>query len=168
MHLEVTPDSRLIWPGGGCRCALGRGGRRRDKREGDGATPIGTYSLRRVHFRPDRVARPKTRLPLRALTPNDGWCDDPQDARYNTLIPLPSPVRHETMWREDHLYDLVVEIGYNDAPAIPNKGSAIFLHVVRTDFNPTQGCVAIPRDELAQLVDLLEPTSRLVIHPPAD
>lgn len=167
MLLEVTADARLIWPDGGCRCALGRGGRRHDKREGDGATPIGRFPLRRVHFRPDRVAAPNTGLPCRPLTSSDGWCDDPEDAQYNTLVRLPYGGRHEEMWRQDHVYDLIVEIGYNDAPPVPGEGSAIFLHVAREDFTPTEGCVAIPADELAQLVDLLEPDSEIVIHPPA-
>lgn len=167
MQLEVTPDQRLIWPGGGCRCALGRGGRKAAKREGDGATPIGTFPLRRVHYRADRVAPPATRLPVRAIAPEDGWCDDTIDDQYNKLVRLPFAARHEVLWREDHLYDLIVEIGYNDAPPEPDKGSAIFLHVATPDFSPTEGCVAIPQEQLVQLVDLLVPDSRLLVRPPA-
>ena len=119
-----------------------------DKREGDGASPAGTFPLVRAFYRPDRLAPPPTGLPLAPLRPNDGWVDDPADPQYNRLVALPYPAHHEEMWRADGLYDLVVVIGYNTDPPVPGRGSAIFLHVARPDLAPTEGCIAVAREVL--------------------
>lgn len=129
------------------RCALGRAGISAGKREGDGATPAGLFPIRRVLFRADRVSL-TTALPTAAIEPDDGWCDDPADADYNTQVTLPHRARCESLWRDDRLYDLIAVLGHNDAPVVPNAGSAIFLHVARDDFPPTEGCVALARDDL--------------------
>jgi L,D-peptidoglycan transpeptidase YkuD (ErfK/YbiS/YcfS/YnhG family) len=128
------------------------------KREGDGATPAGSFPFRRALWRPDRwPAPPPTRLPLAALDPDDGWCDDPGDPAYNRAVRLPHPARHERMWRDDALYDLVLVIGHNDDPPLPGAGSAIFVHVARADLAPTEGCVALARADLAALAAALAP-----------
>lgn len=113
------------------------------KREGDGATPLGTYPARRVYYRPDRLFRPGTALPVTAIRRSYGWCDDPDHSAYNRLVNLPFQASHEAMWRQDRLYDVVVELGYNDDPPHPGRGSAIFLHLARPDFGPTEGCIAV-------------------------
>ena len=156
---------RLTWPGGAAAAACGRGGVRADKREGDGASPAGTFALLRAFYRPDRIAAPPTGLPIQALRPNDGWVDDPADRQYNRLIALPYPASHEAMWRADGLYDLVVLIGYNTDPPVPGLGSAIFLHVAGPDFAPTAGCIAVARDVLFPLLGLLGPGSAITIRP---
>lgn len=138
------------------RCAMGRSGRSINKREGDGATPIGTFALRQAFYRADRIVRPRTGLPLRALRPDDGWCDDPLDRNYNRHVMHPYPASAEALWREDHLYDVVVVVGHNDDRRIRGRGSAIFMHVAREGFVPTEGCVAMRR---ADLLRLLERTS---------
>ncbi len=137
------------------RCALGRAGVRRTKREGDGATPAGRFPLRRVLYRADRLEQPPaTKLPLEALNPADGWCDDPNDPSYNRQIRVPHAGRHERLWRDDGLYDLIVVLGHNDDPPRPGHGSAIFLHVARPDYGPTEGCIAVALEDLrAMLVD---------------
>lgn len=156
--------SRLFWPGGSSPAACGRGGVRADKREGDGASPAGTFPLVRLFYRPDRNATPHTALPATALRPSDGWVDDPDDRQYNRLVSLPYPAHHEEMWRADGLYDLVVLIGYNIDPPMPGRGSAIFLHVARPDLAPTEGCIAVPRDVLASLLGLLGPGSAITLE----
>jgi L,D-peptidoglycan transpeptidase YkuD (ErfK/YbiS/YcfS/YnhG family) len=149
MDLVVAPDGLAEWDGRRLRCALGRSGIRADKREGDGATPAGRWRMRALLFRPDRVPRtPLTGLPLRALRPEDGWCDDPADPLYNKPVKLPFRARAELLWREDGIYDLIVVLGYNDEPPEPGRGSAIFLHIARPNFTPTEGCVALARDDL--------------------
>lgn len=153
MDLVVADHGIAEWNGRHMRCALGRGGVRAEKREGDGATPRGRWRMRALLFRPDRVARtPLTGLPLRALRPEDGWCDDPADPLYNKPVKLPYPARAERLWRDDAIYDLIVVLGYNDDPPEPGKGSAIFLHVARPDFTPTEGCVALGREDLAVVI----------------
>lgn len=155
---------RLSWAGGSSPAACGRGGVRADKREGDGASPAGSFPLVRVFYRPDRIAAPRSALPTSALRPNDGWVDDPGDPQYNRLVSLPYAAHHEEMWRADGLYDLVVLIAYNSDPPVPGLGSAIFLHVARPDLAPTEGCIAVPRDVLAGLLHLLGPGSVIEIR----
>jgi L,D-peptidoglycan transpeptidase YkuD (ErfK/YbiS/YcfS/YnhG family) len=158
--------NRLSWPDGAAAAACGRSGVRDNKREGDGASPRGTFPLIRAFYRPDRIMPPPaTGLPLAALRPNDGWVDDPADPRYNQLVTLPYLAYHEDMWRSDGLYDLVVVIGYNIDPVVAGRGSAIFLHCAHADFAPTEGCIAIARDVLLALFPLLAPVSRITIRP---
>jgi L,D-peptidoglycan transpeptidase YkuD (ErfK/YbiS/YcfS/YnhG family) len=155
---------QLTWPGGTARAACGRAGVRADKREGDGASPLGTFALLEAYYRPDRLAAPPTGLRLAALRPDDGWVDDPADPRYNRLVRLPYSAHHEEMWRADGLYDLVVMIGYNTDPPVAGRGSAIFLHVADPAFAPTEGCIAIARNVLAGLLGLLGPGSTITIR----
>ncbi len=147
------------------RCALGPGGvvAAEDKREGDGKSPIGVWPLRRVLYRPDRGGRPVTRLPIQALAPDDGWCDDPADRNYNRPVDLPYPASAERLWRDDHVYDLIVVLGHNDAPVVPGAGSAIFLHLARDGYAPTQGCIALARDDLDALLAAAMPGDALAI-----
>ncbi len=144
----------LRWPGGEARCALGKGGvtPAECKHEGDGATPLGVWPMRQVFWREDRLARPATGLPLDALIPEAGWCDDPSSPLYNFPVALPFPLSHEKLWREDGVYDVIVVLGYNDNPPVRGKGSAIFVHVARPDYSPTEGCVACARADLLALL----------------
>ena len=142
-------------------CALGRNGRRVRKREGDGATPVGRWTVREVFYRPDRIARPQTRLKVRPLRPGDGWCDAPGERNYNRAVALPYPARTESLWRSDRLYDVVVVLGYNDRPRVQGRGSAVFLHLAAERLTPTAGCVALrPRDAL-RLIERLAPGDRV-------
>lgn len=159
----VTSDGRLSFGGLQFRCALGKGGVRpeAEKREGDGATPLGRYPLRRVFYRADRLDAPQTRLPLQALTPQDGWCDDPLDSAYNRFVTLPYAGGHEKLWREDAVYDVIVVLGHNDDPPVPGLGSAIFLHVARPDYSGTEGCVALALPDVLQLLAVLRPATQI-------
>ena len=99
-------------------------------------------------YRADRVPRPEAAVPVEPIAPTDGWCDDPQHADYNRMITSPHPGRHETLWRDDAVYDVIGVLGWNDAPTVRGRGSAIFLHVARPDFAPTEGCVALALPDL--------------------
>jgi L,D-peptidoglycan transpeptidase YkuD (ErfK/YbiS/YcfS/YnhG family) len=162
---EATSDGRLRWDGRIMRCSLGRSGvvEEKNKREGDGATPLGRWPMRQVFWRPDRMTRPETGLAVSALTPALGWCDDPAHPLYNGLVELPFPASHEKLWREDHVYDLIIVLGYNDTPVVPGKGSAIFLHLARPDFSPTEGCVACQAADLLDLLKAAQPGDELAI-----
>ena len=172
--IEVRPGSvasgaTLSWKGRRYRCALGRGGVRDDKAEGDGATPAGRFFLRRVFYRGDRISKPETGLPAREISPRDGWCDDPGHADYNRLITLATDraaaePRHEKLWRDDHLYDLVVEIGHNDDPPRAGLGSAVFIHVAASDFTQTEGCVAITLKDLLAILKDCDTGTAIRIH----
>ncbi|WP_298726113.1 L,D-transpeptidase family protein [uncultured Ferrovibrio sp.] len=154
IDILVTSDGWLRFGGLRFRCALGKGGCKpeADKREGDGATPLGRYPLRQVMYRPDRLQAPATRLPIRPLDPLDGWCDDPADPAYNRPVKLPYAASHEKLWRKDHVYDIIVELGHNDDPPIPGLGSAIFMHVARPDYTGTEGCIALALPDLQALL----------------
>lgn len=150
---------------GGLRipCALGRTGCRMHKREGDGATPRGSWKVREAFYRADRVARPSTTLKLRAIKPNDGWCDAENDPNYNRQITHPYGTSAEHLWRDDELYDIIVVLGYNDGPRVKGKGSAIFLHCARPDYSPTQGCIAVARANLIRLLPWLTVKTSIII-----
>ena len=163
MDLIVDPSGTLICGTARYRCALGRGGVRADKCEGDGATPSGSYPLREIFFRADRGPQPVSGLPVRALTRDDGWCDDPHHRAYNRFVTLPFAGRHERLWRDDALYDVICVIGYNDAPVLSGLGSAIFLHVAAHDYAPTEGCVALAPDDLRRVLAVCDPTTTMMI-----
>lgn len=152
---EGGPWGRLVFDGLVLRCALGKGGVRpaAEKREGDGATPAAAMPLRRVLYRADRGPPPRSALPVEPLAPSDGWCDDPADGAYNRPVQLPFAGSHERLWRDDALYDVIGVLGWNDAPVERGRGSAIFLHVARQDFAPTEGCLALTLGDLRALLE---------------
>jgi L,D-peptidoglycan transpeptidase YkuD (ErfK/YbiS/YcfS/YnhG family) len=145
------------------RAAVGIGGIGAKRSEGDGMTPVGTFAFRRALYRPDRIAVPRTGLPLDPIARDDGWCDAPSDPNYNLPVKLPYGASAESLWREDHLYDAIVILGFNDAPVIAGAGSAIFLHVAQPSFSPTQGCIALAVNDLLELLALLAPTDVISI-----
>ena len=148
----------LDWP-----CALGWAGPVRRKREGDGGTPIARLRALQAFYRADRLRRPPTLLPVRSLRRDDGWCDDPAARRYNHPVRLPQTASHEGMWRDDALYDLVLDLSWNRSPAIRGRGSAIFLHSARPGFTPTEGCIAVDRSRIAWLVERIGPGTVIVV-----
>ena len=153
MIFEASTDGWLdLGRGRRVRCVFGRSGvaEAEDKREGDGKTPLGVWPLRRVLYRADHGGEPATALETRAILPDEGWCDSPDDPSYNQPVRLPYPASAERLWRDDRLYDLVVVLGHNDDPVEPGMGSAIFLHLATADYRPTDGCVAVrPGDALS-------------------
>ncbi len=163
MEITVRAPGVLTWNGHDVRCALGPAGIRRDKLEGDGATPAGRFPLRRVLYRADRLIRPVTALPCSSLDPADGWCDDPADPSYNRPVRLPYRASAEALWRDDGVYDAIVVLGHNDDPVVPGRGSAVFLHIARPDYAPTAGCVAVARDDLLALLAAVDETAVLTI-----
>ena len=167
MRFIVHPDGRLVAGDRVFPCVLGKGGIRADKREGDGATPVGTFPLRRVLWRPDRRdAPPATRLPTERIGPDDGWCDDPRHADYNRPVRLPFAASHEKMWREDRLYDVVVVIGHNDDPPVPFAGSAVFMHLERPERSPTEGCVALAPADMEAFLAMAAPGDEIEVLAP--
>lgn len=165
-HFIAFSDGRLEGGGLSLRCALGKGGvlPAAEKREGDGASPIGIWPVRRVWYRPDKGPAPETGIPVIALRPWDGWCDAPGHPQYNRWVGLPFPDRHERLWREDDVYNLIVELGYNDNPPVAGRGSAIFMHVARPGDQPTEGCVALAESGLRAVLRLMQGGSTVEIR----
>jgi L,D-peptidoglycan transpeptidase YkuD (ErfK/YbiS/YcfS/YnhG family) len=148
------------------RCALGRSGVRpaAHKREGDGVSPAGIWPIRSVLYRPDKAGPPVTALPTAPIARDDGWCDAPDDRDYNRPIKLPHPASFEKMWRDDDVYDLVVVLGHNDDPPKDPMGSCIFLHIARPGYSPTEGCVAVTREDLEELLAAAKPGDAVEIR----
>ena len=144
--------------------ALGRGGIIANKREGDGGTPKGTFRLRRLWWRADRHPRPHTFLPIRAIRPEDGWCEDPTDRHYNRPIKVPANANADRLARTDSLYDFIIETDHNTRPRIAGRGSAVFIHAARQGFAPTAGCVALEINTLRRMLSRLGPRTRIVVE----
>ena len=169
LYTASAQTGRLTGPDMDVACGLGKSGviEAEAKREGDGKSPIGAWPVRKGWFRPDRLIRPVSAVVFDPLGPRDGWCDDPQDRAYNRPVLRPYPAGHETLWREDGLYDLVIALGHNDDPPIAGLGSAIFLHCAKYDaegkIKPTLGCVSIDRRVLESLLIRLQPGDTIKI-----
>jgi L,D-peptidoglycan transpeptidase YkuD (ErfK/YbiS/YcfS/YnhG family) len=159
MIFNVWSEGRFELGGSSVRCALGREGviEAVAKREGDGKTPLGVWPIRRLLYRPDKGGAPKTALSTGVIQPNDGWCDAPGDPAYNRPVILPYPASAEAMWRDDDLYDLLVVLGHNDDPPKSGMGSAIFLHLAKPAYAPTEGCIALDRPDMERFLALARP-----------
>ncbi len=196
--------NNLTFAGKIYHCAVGKNGFSDDKKEGDGCTPFGVFPLRELWYRADKIEKPKTNLPIKIITQNDGWCDDIASSDYNKHVKLPKNsleimkdchpalvagsgdknnvgicdprprnkcgvtskneivFSHEKLWREDDVYDIIIPIGYNDSPVVSGKGSAIFIHIARENYEPTEGCVALKLPDLLEILPFL--SSRTVIE----
>lgn len=160
MLFRAHADGRFELEGRTLRCAIGKAGAiaAKDKREGDGKSPLGVWPIREVWYRPDVYTQgPTTALSVRATRPEDGWCDAPGDPNYNRPVVLPYPASAERMWRDDAVYDLVVILGHNDEPPVPGMGSAIFMHLAREGYPGTEGCVALARADLEAVLAAAKP-----------
>ena len=141
----------LRWMDACFPCALGWDGIRRDKIEGDDATPFGAFPLRRVLYRPDRLA---------PLSPRDGWCNDANYPLYNHQVRQPVQASCKLLWRTDSLYDVIVVLGHNDNPVVPGAGSALFLHLSDEDLEPAHGGVALRKEDLLAILAGVHPCAR--------
>jgi L,D-peptidoglycan transpeptidase YkuD (ErfK/YbiS/YcfS/YnhG family) len=159
-------DRRRGWLTAGVQTipvALGRGGIVANKREGDGGTPMGVFQPRRLWWRADRHKRPHTFLPVRAIRPEDAWCEDPTSRHYNQPMRLQRDRGGDRLTRDDRLYDFIVEIDHNSRPRVAGRGSAVFLHLARENFAPTAGCVSMTRSAMLRLLARLGPETRIVV-----
>lgn len=167
VRVRAAPGSRtrglLIAGPNAFSVALGRGGILANKREGDGATPRGRFRLVRLWWNPERGSKPATRLPARRIEPDDAWCEDPADRRYNRNIKMAPGAAGDRLRRQDHLYDLIIEIDHNARPRIARRGSAVFIHLARPGLAPSAGCVTMPKPRLRSLLSRVGPRTRIVI-----
>jgi L,D-peptidoglycan transpeptidase YkuD (ErfK/YbiS/YcfS/YnhG family) len=143
---------------------LGRGGIRANKFEGDGATPRGRFRLLRLWWRADRHSHPPTLLPTRRIHPTLAWCEDTIDRRYNRPFQRLAGDGGDRLWRDDQLYDFIIEIDHNTRPRIAGRGSAVFVHLARPNRSPTAGCVALAPKDLHRLLAVLGPQTRIAVE----
>ena len=146
------------------RCALGKAGINKKKREGDNITPKGIYRITKIYYRADRIKNIKTIIEKIKIKKNIGWCDDPNSNLYNKQIILPSKFGHEKFYRKDNIYDLILVLNYNINPTIKNKGSAIFIHVAKKTYKKTKGCVALKKVHLIELISKIKKNTKVKIN----
>jgi L,D-peptidoglycan transpeptidase YkuD (ErfK/YbiS/YcfS/YnhG family) len=145
------------------RCALGKSGVKKKKKEGDNITPIGIFKITKIYYRPDKVKKIKTSIKKIKIKKNMGWCDDPKSNYYNQQIKLPSKFSYERLYRKDHIYDLLAVINYNGNPIIKNNGSAIFIHIAKNNYKPTKGCIALRKFDLIKLLQIIKKNTKIKI-----
>ena len=146
------------------KCALGKAGIGEKKREGDNVTPTGTFKIVKIYYRSDRVKKISSKLRLIEITKNMGWCDDPNSKNYNKLINLPSKYSHEKLFKKNNIYNVIVVLNYNMKPIIKNKGSAIFIHIAKNNYQPTQGCIALKKNDLLKLLSKIGRNIKIKIN----
>ncbi len=163
MLIRVKNKDTLLLDGFIFRCATGKSGTKFNKKEGDFYTPRGTFGIKKLYYRADRIKKPSTKIITKKIKKNMVWCNDPQNNRYNSLIKLKKGVRSEKMFRRDNKYDLVLILDYNLKKPIPFKGSAIFIHITK-DYKKTAGCIALKEKDLLILLKLIKKKTKVKIY----
>lgn len=175
MRVCQIADQHVSYP-----CSIGKGGIRSDKKEGDGATPVGEFFIRQIFYRADKLSADEIAtlqkvkahgFSVRALTPDDIWVDDVRSAFYNQGIKASDlkdkTISHENLWRDDDVYDIIAVVGYNDSPVVKGRGSAIFMHIARVlpsgSYGPTAGCIAFTKPDLLKVLLAIRPETRVRI-----
>ena len=146
------------------RCSLGKAGISKKIVEGDNITPKGIYKIVKIYYREDRIKNIISKIKLIKIKNNMGWCDDPSSKKYNQLIKLPNKYRHEKLYRNDELYDIILVLDYNMNPIVKGKGSAIFLHLSKNLKNKTSGCVALRKKDMLELLKKIKKNTKIVIN----
>ena len=146
------------------RCALGKGGIGEKKIEGDNITPKGKFTIAKIYYRGDRIKKISSKFELIKIKKKMGWCDDPDSKKYNQIINLPSKYNYEKLYRRDNVYDLILVLSYNLNPIIRNKGSAIFIHVAKKNYNKTEGCIALKKIHLIKLIEKINRRTKVAIN----
>ena len=162
MLIKVKNKETLLFDDFIFRCVVGKKGVSKKKKEGDFCTPKGSFKLKTVYYRPDRVKKIQTKLNTKKINPNMGWCNDPLNEKYNSLIKINGKIRHEKLYRRDNKYDILLVIDYNLRKPIPFKGSAIFIHLTK-NFKSTAGCIALNKKDFLILLKLVNKKTRIKI-----
>ena len=162
MHIYIN-QKYLTYYNYRVKCAIGKRGIGSKKKEGDLITPKGTFKIKYILYRRDRVKLLKTRLKKIIIKKNMGWCDDPNSKEYNKLIRFPSKYKSEKLFRKENIYDIILVLNYNMKPIKRNKGSAIFIHLAKKNYKKTEGCVAIKKNHLLQIVKRINVKTKVIV-----
>jgi hypothetical protein len=160
----INKSSYLKYKNFRFRCALGKAGIGKKKKEGDNITPIGLYKIVKIYYRKDRIKKISSKFELIKITKNIGWCDDPNSKKYNQIINLPTKYSYEKLYRKDNVYDLILVLNYNMNPVVKDKGSAIFIHIAKKKYQPTQGCIALKKNNLLKLTSKINKNTLIKIN----
>ena len=162
MHIKLK-NKKLYFGKYKIKCAIGKRGISKKKREGDACTPAGTFKFKRLYYRKDKLSKIKSYLKKIPIKKNMGWCDDPRSKSYNKLIKFPFIYSAEKLYKKESIYDVVLIINYNLKPIIKKKGSAIFLHIAKKNYSPTKGCVAVSKQDMNLLLNFINKKTKLII-----
>ena len=154
MLIKLKNKDTLVVDDFSFKCSIGKNGLKRNKKEGDRATPIGTYTIGEVYYRADRNQRPLTKIRTKVITKTMSWCDDSKSQFYNKEIKVNKKISHEKMYRMDRSYDYLIVINYNTKKIIPFEGSAIFIHLTK-NYKKTEGCIALKIKDMLILLKLI-------------
>jgi L,D-peptidoglycan transpeptidase YkuD (ErfK/YbiS/YcfS/YnhG family) len=159
----IIEKNHLIYKGYKFRCSIGKSGLTYKKKEGDLKTPKGLFKLGLLYFRKDRVKSIKSKITKKIIKKEYGWCDDQKNKKYNQQIKFPFKGGAEELYRKDTIYDLLINIKYNQSPATKGKGSAIFLHLCTKKYKPTKGCIAITRKDFNEIIPIITKKTKILI-----
>jgi len=163
MNIKINKN-HLLYKGYKLKCCIGKSGTKKAKKEGDLATPKGTFKLGPLYYRKDRIKLPKCKIKKKIIKKNMGWCNDSKSSRYNKEINFPYNYSAEKLYKKENTYDLILLIKYNVSPVIKKRGSAIFLHIAKKNYQPTQGCVAISKKNFLKIITLIDNKTSIMIN----
>jgi L,D-peptidoglycan transpeptidase YkuD (ErfK/YbiS/YcfS/YnhG family) len=146
------------------RCSLGKAGVKKKIKEGDNVTPKGIFKITKIYYRADRIKKIKANIKKIKIEKNMGWCNDSKSDFYNKEINLPSKLTHERLYRSDNIYDLIAVLNYNMNPVVKNKGSAIFMHIAQNSYKKTQGCIALNKKNLIQIISRIKKNTKIKVN----
>jgi L,D-peptidoglycan transpeptidase YkuD (ErfK/YbiS/YcfS/YnhG family) len=146
------------------RCSLGKAGIKKKKKEGDQVTPKGIFEVIKIYYRKDKIKKIISSIKKIQIKKNMGWCDDPKSDLYNQQIKLPSKFSYEKLYRKDGLYDIILVLNYNTSPIVKKKGSAIFIHIAKRKFKPTEGCIGLKKNDLIKLLKKIKKNTKIKIN----
>lgn len=160
--ITVFPNGDLYYDNKKYNCVLGKNGIKKEKIEGDGSTPAGIFSLGPLYYRSDRIKNIRSFFKPIPIKPNMFWSDHPDSKYYNQLLNF-KDISCESLYKKDNIYDLILVINYNINPVVKNKGSAIFLHILKNDCSPTEGCIALQEQSLIELLRNVKTSDKINI-----
>ena len=163
MHIFIN-KKYLTYDNYKVKCAVGKRGIGKKQKEGDQITPKGIFSVKKILYRKDKVKRLRSKIKKMQIEKNMGWCDDPLSKDYNRLIKYPFSYKSENLYKKNNIYDIILVLNFNMQPIKKNKGSAIFIHIAKNNFEPTEGCVAIKKVELKKLVNFITSKTKIIIN----
>ena len=162
MIIKLKNKDKLIVSSFVFKCSIGKNGLKKNKIEGDKSTPIGTFQLGDLYWRPDRVKKPETSLKCIPITKNMKWCNDENSKFYNKEFTKNIDIRHEKLFRRDYKYNYFILIRYNYKKVVKGKGSAIFIHLTK-NYKKTDGCVALKEKDFLILAKIINKKDKIKI-----
>ena len=163
MLIHLKNKDKLLVSDFKFKCCIGKNGVKKRKIEGDNSTPKGIFTIGILYYRKDRIRKPITNLKTKVIQKNMGWCNDSKNKYYNKEIRIQKKISHEKLYRKDHRYDYFIVINYNTKKTIPNRGSAIFIHLSQ-NYYPTAGCIAIQKKDFLILLKLINKKTKIKIY----